>query len=128
MIRIAVDPFPDQAIIDGLWLGAWGGPAPGYAQNVLPRSLVHVGAFVGERMIGFVNVAWDGGQHAFLLDTCVDPAMRRKGIATTLVQRAVHEARARGAEWLHVDFEPDLEAFYRTCGFGSTAAGLIRLK
>ena len=127
MIRIAVDPFPEQAAIDALWLAAWGGPAPGYAQNVLPRSLVHIGAFDGERLVGLVNVAWDGGDHAFLLDTCVDPEFRRQGIATTLVQRATEEVRARGVDWLHVDFEPHLEGFYRGCGFRPTAAGLIRL-
>ena len=37
------------------------------------------------------------------------------------------EARNRGAEWLHVDYEPHLEAFYRGCGFRHTAAGLIDL-
>lgn len=127
MIRIAVDPFPEQVAIDALWLTAWGGPAPGYARHVLPRSLMHVGAFDGDRLIGFVNVAWDGGQHAFLLDTCVDPAFRRQGIATELVKRATDEARTRGAAWLHVDFEPHLDRFYRSCGFRPTATGLIRL-
>jgi hypothetical protein len=29
--------------------------------------------------------------------------------------------------WLHVDFEPHLEGFYRGCGFTPTPAGLIRL-
>jgi len=40
---------------------------------------------------------------------------------------AVRVARERGAEWLHVDFEPHLEGFYRACGFRPTEAGLIRL-
>ena len=31
------------------------------------------------------------------------------------------------AAWLHVDFEPHLEGFYRACGFRPTAAGLIDL-
>ena len=33
----------------------------------------------------------------------------------------------RGAQWLHVDFEPHLTAFYRGCGFRPTEAGLIAL-
>jgi GNAT superfamily N-acetyltransferase len=78
-------------------------------------------------LIGFVNVAWDGGAHAFLLDTTVHPDFRRRGIATELVRRVAEAARARGAEWLHVDFEPHLETFYRGCGFAPTAAGLLRL-
>ena len=32
-----------------------------------------------------------------------------------------------GAEWLHVDFEPHLTGFYRSCGFRLTKAGLIKL-
>jgi GNAT superfamily N-acetyltransferase len=75
-----------------------------------------------------VNVAWDGGAHAFLLDTTVHPDHQRQGIATALVRRAVDLARERGAHWLHVDYEPHLDGFYRGCGFRPTAAGLIALK
>ncbi len=66
--------------------------------------------------------------HAFILDTCVDPAFRRRGIASALVGRAKALARERGAEWLHVDFEPHLAGFYRKCGFAPAEAGLIRLR
>jgi GNAT superfamily N-acetyltransferase len=128
LIRIADDPFPSAQQLEALWLAARGGSAGDYAAEVLPRSLRHVGAYSNRRLIGFVNVAWDGGVHAFLLDTCVDPDFRRQGIATKLVLRATELARERGAEWLEVDFEPHLEGFYRDCGFRPTAAGLIRLK
>ncbi len=36
-------------------------------------------------------------------------------------------SRARGAEWLHVDYEEHLEAFYQGCGFRPTPAGLLLL-
>ncbi len=36
-------------------------------------------------------------------------------------------ARERGAEWLHVDYEDELDPFYRACGFRPTAAGLLAL-
>jgi GNAT superfamily N-acetyltransferase len=128
LIRIADDPFPSPEQLEELWLGAWGASAGDYATSVLPRSLCHVGGFEGSLLVGFVNVAWDGGVHAFLVDTGVLPEFRRQGIATLLVLRAVELARERGAEWLHVDFEPHLAGFYRACGFRHTAAGLIRLK
>ena len=127
-MRIAVDPFPSDAQLDELWLAAWGSAPGDYARTVLPRSLVHIGAYEGERLVGFVNVAWDGGVHAFLLDTSVDPDFQRQGIATQLVVRATELARERGAHWLHVDFEPRLEGFYRGCGFRATGAGLIKLR
>jgi GNAT superfamily N-acetyltransferase len=127
MIDIVNDPFPTDAALSALWLAAWGDAGPASFQPILQRSLAHVGAFDGERLVGFVNVAWDGGIHAFILDTCVDPAYRRQGIATRLVQAATEAARAGGARWLHVDFEPHLATFYRGCGFRETAAGLIAL-
>lgn len=127
MIHITTDPFPDDAAMRRLWLSAWGDAGPQSFQAVLKHGLGHVGAYDNGVLIGFVNVAWDGGIHAFILDTCVDVAYQRQGIAVRLVQQAASLARARGALWLHVDFEPHLEGFYARCGFGSTKAGLMRL-
>ena len=79
-------------------------------------------------LVGFVNVLWDGLVHAWIQDTMVATAARRRGIATELVARAVAESRAAGCEWLHVDFEGHLRPFYlEACGFEPTNAGLIRL-
>jgi GNAT superfamily N-acetyltransferase len=129
VIRLAADPFPTHEQLASLWQAAWGSPlASGYVESVLRRSLVHVCAYDGRRLVGFVNVAWDGGAHAFLLDTSVHPDLQRRGIATSLVRRATELARERGAIWLHVDFEPQLEGFYRRCGFRATGAGLVELR
>jgi GNAT superfamily N-acetyltransferase len=127
MIEIVTDPFPSDDTLRLLWLSAWGDEGPATFQPLLSRSLTHVGAYDGAVLVGFVNVAWDGGVHAFILDTCVHMAHRRQGIALRLVARAAEVAKARGAHWLHVDFEPHLEGFYRQCGFGPTGAGLMRL-
>ena len=94
---------------------------------LLRRNLLAVCAYDGSQLIGFVNVAWDGGAHAFLLDTTIHPEWRRRGIGRELVERATAAVRERGLQWLHVDYEPHLEPFYARCGFRSTAAGLIRL-
>jgi ribosomal protein S18 acetylase RimI-like enzyme len=128
VIRLAADPFPSNEELELLFAAAWGGGKGNYAGMVLPRSLVHVGAFADNQLVGFVNVAWDGDVHAFLLDTTVHPDFQRQGIATSLVRRAADLSRERGAEWLHVDFDPHLEGFYRSCGFKPTGAGLIDLK
>ena len=80
-------------------------------------------------LVGFVNVAWDGGAHAFIVDTVVASAFRRRGIAAAMVEEAARQAQAAGCEWLHVDFEPHLRGFYlRRCGFRPTDAGLIPLR
>ncbi|AOT62368.1 MULTISPECIES: GNAT family N-acetyltransferase [Streptomyces] len=79
-------------------------------------------------LTGFVNVAWDGGAHAFLLDTVVARHRRSLGVGAALVGTAAEQARAAGCAWLHVDFEERLAPFYfGACGFRGTAAGLIAL-
>lgn len=83
---------------------------------------------VDDLLLGFVNVAWDGADHAFLIDTKTRPSHQRQGLGRAVVERAVIGARSAGCEWLFVDFEPQLAAFsLDSCGFRSTAASLIRL-
>jgi ribosomal protein S18 acetylase RimI-like enzyme len=79
-------------------------------------------------LVGFVNVPWDGGVHAFVLDTIVAARARRRGVGTRMVAMVVEHARAAGCEWLHVDFDAELAPFYfGSSGFTSTPAGLIAL-
>jgi GNAT superfamily N-acetyltransferase len=79
-------------------------------------------------LIGFVNVAWDGGIHAFILDTLVRARARRRGIGTRMIALAAEESRAAGCEWLHADFDDELSSFYLdSCGFVPTPAGVIAL-
>ena len=81
------------------------------------------------RLVGFVNVAWDGASHAFILDTVVSSSERRRGIGAALVSTATQGAVEAGCDWLHVDFEDPLRGFYLdVCNFTPTAAGLIRLR
>ncbi|WP_217999360.1 GNAT family N-acetyltransferase [Nocardia exalbida] len=87
-----------------------------------------VGAFVGDRLVGFVHAVWDGGRHAFLLDTMVAPEFQHQRIGTSLVTTLISDLRELGIDWLHVDYEPPLDSFYRdSCGFRTTDAGLLRL-
>ncbi|MGH9897762.1 MAG: GNAT family N-acetyltransferase [Pyrinomonadaceae bacterium] len=93
------------------------------------HSLGWVCMHLSGNLVGFVNVAWDGGVHAFLLDTLVRSALRRRGFATMLVEEAVRHTKATSCEWLHVDFEPHLREFYfEACGFRPTDSGLIALR
>jgi GNAT superfamily N-acetyltransferase len=126
-IVFAVDPVLEPAAFAMLWQAAWGAAPSSDLETIHQRSLGWIGAHAGDRLVGYVNIAWDGGQHAFLLDTTVDPAHQRQGIGRDLVRRAADLARLRGARWLHVDFEPHLAGFYRGCGFRPTEAGLIDL-
>ncbi len=79
------------------------------------HSLGWVSARRYDELVGFVNVAWDGGVHAFVLDTIVARSARRAGIGAELVARAGRRAGMAGCEWLHVDFENDLRGLLLRC-------------
>ena len=97
--------------------------------QVRQRSLGWVCARQSADLVGFVNVAWDGGVHAFILDTLVAGHVRHQGVGTQLVTTAAEHARTAGCEWLHVDFEDHLAGFYfGACGFTPANAGLIALR
>jgi GNAT superfamily N-acetyltransferase len=99
-----------------------------WVAQVERHSLGWVTARQADALVGFVNVAWDGAVHAFILDTLVAASHGRRGIGTALVATAVNGARAAGCEWLHVDFDDELRGFYfDACGFAPTNAGLIAL-
>jgi ribosomal protein S18 acetylase RimI-like enzyme len=111
-----------------LRLRAWGNENGFDWQPVLSRSLGWITAHAAGRLIGFVNVAWDGGGHMFLLDTTVDPEYQRRGIGTELVRRAIELSAEAGGDWLHVDSDEVLTRdFYGPCGFEPTPAGLVNL-
>ena len=79
-------------------------------------------------MVGFANLAWDGGVHAFLVDVLVAPARQREGIGTALVAEAVRLATEAGCAWLHADYAPRLAAFFTgRCGLAPATATQLRL-
>ncbi|MEO6317839.1 MAG: GNAT family N-acetyltransferase [Acidimicrobiales bacterium] len=107
-----------------------GAASAGWWDRIRPHSLGWVAARDPDGvLVGFVNVAWDGGDHAFLIDTKTRGTHQRRGIGTELVRHAVTHAKAAGCEWLHVDFEGSLADFYfGACGFRPTEAGLVHLR
>jgi ribosomal protein S18 acetylase RimI-like enzyme len=106
-----------------------GAAQAGWWDRIRPHSLGWVTARSSDgTLIGFVNVAWDGGDHAFLIDTKVHPDHQRRGIGTKLVGIAVNHAKEAGCEWIEVDFDEPLAPFYYdACGFVPTQAGLVHL-
>jgi GNAT superfamily N-acetyltransferase len=120
-------PLTD-AQLNMLFAAAWPDHVDRSFGPVLKRSLTWVVAWRGDQLVAFVNVATDGAAHAFIVDTTVHPLVQRQGVGRCLVAVAIEHARAGGAEWLHVDYEPHLDEFYRGCGFRPTAAGVLRLR
>ena len=127
MIAYSVDPEISNDALNELLSNAWESHQDRDFTSVLRRSLMSVCAFDASLLVGFVNVAWDGGIHGFILETTVRREYQRQGIGSELMQRAAELSAHRGIEWLHVDFEPHLEPFYRQCGYRQTQAGLLHL-
>jgi GNAT superfamily N-acetyltransferase len=122
-------PLTDAELVE--LVSSYGGHAVvGWWDSIRPQSFGWVTARDADGLlVGFVNVVSDGCDHAFLVDTKTRLERQRQGIGTRLVRLAEEEARAAGHEWLHVDFEPEVRAFYfEACGFEPTDAGLIRLR
>ncbi|MEX0666607.1 MAG: GNAT family N-acetyltransferase [Acidimicrobiia bacterium] len=100
-----------------------------WEELVAKHALGWVVARDGDRLVGFVNVVWDGLVHAWIQDTMVATEAARKRIGTRLVAEARDRARDAGCEWLHVDFPDQLVPFYiDSCGFTRTNGGLIALR
>jgi GNAT superfamily N-acetyltransferase len=128
LIDYRLNPAVTNDRLNALFAAAWAGHRSRDFTPVLSRSLCYLCALDEDALVGFVNIAWDGGVHGFLLDTTVAPAWQRQGIGRELVIRSIAAASAQDIEWLHVDYEPHLAAFYQGCGFRSTLAGLIKLR
>src|SRR4051794_1861450 len=126
-VRFAVD---DSALTDlhRLAFASSATAVQPWATRLERHSLTWIGAFAGSTLVGLVHACWDGGSHAFVLDTIVHPDHQRRGIGRELVLTAAAEARGAGCEWLHVDYKPQLQSFYRdSCRFRFADAGLLDL-
>jgi GNAT superfamily N-acetyltransferase len=129
-VELRARPAVDDAELSALHAAAFGNGfrLQPWTNRLARHSLTWVGAFDEGRMVGFANVAWDGGVHAFLLDVVVEPRRQGEGIGAAVVAEAARLAGAAGCEWLHVDFVPEHAAFYLDrCGFTRTDAGVAKL-
>jgi GNAT superfamily N-acetyltransferase len=127
-IHYLVNPPVANDVLNELFQASWSDHTPRNFAQALQHSLAYVCAFDHDRLIGFVNAAWDGDCHAFLLDPTVHPDYRRQGIGSALVRGAVEAATVRDVEWIHVDFDAELRSFYERAGFVPTLAGLIHVR
>ena len=114
MLEFHVSPPVSNDALNQLFATAWTNHTAANFAAVLSHSLLYVCAYADGRLVGFVNVAWDGGIHGFILDTTVHAEYQCRGIGRKLVKAAIESARAKSIEWLHVDYEqhPKLMFFF----------------
>jgi predicted GNAT family N-acyltransferase len=113
------DAFDHRVFADDDW---------DWSSQLTDHSFGWVTARHTDQLVGFVNVISDGLVHAWIQDVIVASHLRHEGIGLTLVERATAEVACTTHEWLHVDFDDELSAFYiDACGFQPSNAGLIDL-
>jgi ribosomal protein S18 acetylase RimI-like enzyme len=109
--------------VPGFWQQGWSNTTIATAINSA-RGL----AFVWEDnsvILGFV-CAHDLGFRAYLSELVVDNSGRRQGIATRLVRAVEEVLTGRGQQILIADFWREAEPFYRSLGWESPNAVLLR--
>lgn len=120
---------PDVDVLNDLMAKVWSEHTWTDYNRVLAKSFCHITAYSGNELIGFINVAWDGNKHAFILDTSVCPDHQNNGVGKALVFKAIECCKNTSIEWIHVDYEERYEYFYHECGFTQkTAAALLNLR
>ena len=95
-IEYKVEPELTEGDLNDLFASAWKNHIQREFGPVLEKSLTYIGAFDGPKLVGFVNVAWDGGIHGFILDTTVHSEYQHQGIATEVMKKAAEVAKAEG--------------------------------
>ncbi|GGP11064.1 hypothetical protein LDL08_28860 [Nonomuraea glycinis] len=78
-IWLEVRPALGDVELNELFNASWPDHRPASFSGMLARSLCWVAAYREGALVGFVNVATDGGIHAFILDTTVHPPSSSTG-------------------------------------------------
>jgi hypothetical protein len=78
----------DNAALNTLHADGFGHQVAGtdWRERLERHSLGWVCAWEDGMLIGFVNVVWDGGVHAFILDTVVAQHLQRRGVGAARSQ------------------------------------------
>jgi len=81
------------------------------------HSLLTLGAYEGETLVGIIRAVGDGATIVFIQDLLVHPENRRQGIGTALLRAVLDRyPHVRQIE-LTTDDTPETAAFYRSLGF-----------
>jgi GNAT superfamily N-acetyltransferase len=110
--RVDVDAVHDFLANDSYW-------ATGRPHHVVERLVREadrvVGAYDGERQVGFARAFTDGATLAYLADVYVLPEYRGRGLGVELVRAMVEDGAYSGLRWiLHTK---DAHGLYRRFGF-----------
>jgi len=82
----------------------------------------------GHTLLGYARVLTDQAYIYYVLDVMVNPAYRRQGIGTRLIERAVEEAQKNGFIKIFLTAIPGSEPFYERMGFRPSMSPVLVLR
>lgn len=89
---------------------------PELLRRAFEKSLLALGAYDGEKLVGILRAVGDGCTVVFVQDLLVHPNYRRKGIGSALLKAARERFTVRQLQ-LTCDSSPELISFYESVGF-----------
>lgn len=81
------------------------------------HSLLILGAYEDEQLIGIIRVVGDGASIVFIQDILVLPTHQRRGIGSTLLKDVMTRYAGVYQMQLMTEDQPDTIAFYQSLGF-----------
>ena len=90
---------------------------PEMLRQVFEHSLLVLGAYEGDRLVGLLRAVGDGFSVVFIQDLLVLPDCQRHGIGTKLMRALMERCPGVYQMELFTDDTPKTVAFYRSLGF-----------
>ena len=94
---------------------------PAMVKAAFAGSLLVLGAFVQDELIGLIRSVGDGASILYIQDILVAPEHQRKGVGRRLLQAMLAQYPSVYQTVLMTDDIPERAAFYRACGFTAAA-------
>ena len=94
---------------------------PAMVKAAFAGSLLVLGAFVQDELIGLIRAVGDGVSILYIQDVLVAPEHQRKGVGRRLLQAMLAQYPSVYQTVLMTDNIPERAAFYRACGFTAAA-------
>lgn len=94
---------------------------PAMVKAAFAGSLLVLGAFVQDELIGLIRAVGDGVSILYIQDILVAPEHQRKGVGKKLLQAMLAQYPSIYQTVLMTDNIPERAAFYRACGFTAAA-------
>lgn len=86
-------------------------------ESAFAASLCVIGAFEGDKLIGFIRAVGDGLTIVFIQDIIVSPEYQRQGTGTKLIAAILEKYSSAYQIQLLTDNTEKTKAFYRSAGF-----------